>query len=182
MLVGVIADTHIPHRLKTIPQTVFEIFHEVDLILHAGDIVDPRILDNLASLAPVKAVRGNVHLVDRTLDPQLPKVQRLDILGHHIVLTHGHGSFVRGSLERVRYWLSRDRDLVNQRIANWCLDMYSEADLIIFGHSHRAYNQRFGQRLLFNPGAVCPTEGEKLSVGLLTIEREEVSAKLVELT
>ena len=41
MLVGIIADTHIPHRLKAVPQAVFEIFSEVDLILHAGDIVDP---------------------------------------------------------------------------------------------------------------------------------------------
>jgi len=182
MLIGVLADSHIPQRLKSIPQAVFELFSEVELILHAGDLVDPGILDDLASLAPVKAVRGNVHLVDRTLDPQLPKAQRLDILGHHIVLTHGHGSFMRGSLERMRYWLSRDRDLVNQRIANWCLDMYPEADLIIFGHSHRAYNQTFGQRLLFNPGAVCPTEGEIPSVGLLTIERERVSGQLIELT
>jgi len=182
MLVGIIADTHIPHRLKAVPQAVFEIFSEVDLILHAGDIVDPRILDDLASLAPVKAVRGNVHLVDRSWDPQLPKAQRLHILGHHIVLTHGHASFVRGSLERVRYWLSPDRDLVNQRIANWCLDIYPEVDLIIFGHSHRAYNQTFGRRLLFNPGAVCPTEGEIPSVALLTIEREKVSGELVELT
>ncbi len=182
MLVGIIADTHIPHRLKAVPQAVFELFSEVELILHAGDIVDPRILDDLASLAPVKAVRGNVHLVDRTLDPQLPKVQRLHILGHHIVLTHGHGSFVRGSLERVRYWLSQDRDEVNQRIAKWSLETYPEADLIIFAHSHRAYNQRFGQRLLFNPGAVCPTEGEIPSVGLLTIEREKVSGQLIELT
>ena len=182
MLIGIIADTHIPHRLEAVPQAVFEMFSEVDLILHAGDIVHPRILDDLASLAPVKAVRGNVHLADRTWDPQLPKAQRLDILGHHIVLTHGHGSFVRGSLERLRYWLSRDRDLVNQRIAHWCLDIYPEADLIIFGHSHRPYNQRFGHRLLFNPGAVCPTVGEIPSVGLLTIEREKVSGQLVALT
>ncbi len=182
MLVGIIADTHIPQRLKSVPRAVFEIFNEVELILHAGDIVDPRILDDLASLAPVKAVRGNVHLIDRTLDPQLPKAQRLDILGHHIVLTHGHGSFVRGSLERVRYWLSQDRDEVNQRIASWCLETHPAADVIIFGHSHRAYEQRFGQRLLFNPGAVCPTEGEIPSVGLLTIEREKVSAQLIELT
>lgn len=182
MLIGVLADTHIPQRLKAVPQAVFELFSEVELILHAGDIVDPRILDDLASLAPVKAVRGNVHLADRSLDPQLPKAQRLHILGHHIVLTHGHGSFLRGSQERVRYWLSRDRDEVNQRIANWCLDMYPEADLIIFGHSHRVYNQRFGRRLLFNPGAVCPTEGEIPSVGLLTIEREEISGQLIELT
>lgn len=182
MLVGIIADTHIPQRLKAVPQAVFEIFSEVDLILHAGDIVDPRILDDLASLAPVKAVRGNVHLVDRTWDPQLPNMQRLHILGHDIVLTHGHGSFVRGSWERVQYWLSRDRDLVNQRIADWCLDMYPEADLIIFGHSHRAYNRKMGDTLLFNPGAVCRTEGEIPSVGLLTIEREKVSGQLVELT
>ncbi len=182
MLVGIIADTHIPQRLKAVPRPVFEIFSEVELILHAGDIVDLRILDDLASLAPVKAVRGNVHLVDRTLDPQLPKAQWLDILGHHIVLTHGHGSFVRGSLERVRYWLSQDRDEVNDRIVKWCLETYPEADLIIFGHSHRAYNRRFGRRLLFNPGAVCPSEGEIPSIGLVTIEREKVSAQLVELT
>lgn len=183
MLVGVLADTHIPQRLKVIPQAVLGLFQGVDLILHAGDLVAPYILGELAQIAPVKAVRGNVHLMDRTMDAaQLPSVERLDLLGHGIILIHGHGSFLQGSWERVRFWLGRDRDAVNQRIARWCLESYPEAEAIIFGHSHRVYHRCIGGVLLFNPGAVCPTRGERPSVGLLTVEREKVSAQVVELT
>ncbi len=183
MLVGVLADTHIPQRLKAIPPAIFDIFSGVELILHAGDLVAPDILGGLAQIAPVKAVRGNIHLVDRTMDhAQLSAVERLELLGHRIILTHGHGSFLRGSWERVRFWLGQDRDAVNQRIARWCLESYPEAEAIIFGHSHRTYHRSIGGVLLFNPGAVCPTRGERPSVGLLTVEREKISAQVVELT
>ena len=182
MLIGVLADTHIPQRLEAIPQAVFDIFQSVDLILHAGDMVNPRILEGLAQIAPVKAVRGNIHLVDRTIDDtQLPIVERFDLLGHKVILVHGHGSFLRGSLERVRYWISQDRDEVNRRIVLFHLRAYPGANLIVFAHSHRSYNRKMGDALLFNPGAVCYTEGETPSVGLLTIERDRIEGRIINL-
>ena len=60
--VGILADTHIPHQVKRIPANVLGVFSNVDLILHAGDLDQVSALDDLKSLAPVIAVRGNLHL------------------------------------------------------------------------------------------------------------------------
>ena len=54
-IVGVISDTHIPHRLKEMPPRVFEQLKGCDLILHAGDLEDVHILDSLRTIAPVTA-------------------------------------------------------------------------------------------------------------------------------
>ena len=44
MRIGVISDTHIPVRAKHLPAALFCLFENVDLILHAGDLVDPQVL------------------------------------------------------------------------------------------------------------------------------------------
>jgi putative phosphoesterase len=56
--IGLLSDTHVPHRMPAL----FERLHGVDLILHAGDLDAPAVLDELGRVAPVQAVRGNLHL------------------------------------------------------------------------------------------------------------------------
>ena len=60
MLIGLISDTHIPDRAKEIPEKVFEAFSEVDLIMHAGDLTSPKVIDDLEQIAPVMAIQGNM--------------------------------------------------------------------------------------------------------------------------
>ncbi len=180
--IGVLGDTHIPHRMQTLPSEIDGLFRGVDLILHTGDLVEPSVLDRLATLAPVTAVRGNIHLSDRARDRnQLRRVEHLALMGNDIVLTHGDGSFVKGSWERVRYWVSGDRGEVNERIVAMLAEAYPEADCIVFGHSHRAYLRTMGDTLFFNPGALCPTQGEVASIGLLEIEEGVIGARLMNL-
>lgn len=59
MRIGVISDTHIEEPEEDLPARVYEIFSGVDLILHAGDIYVPQVLDRLERIAPVTAVEGN---------------------------------------------------------------------------------------------------------------------------
>ena len=49
--VGLISDTHVPKRAKCIPQRVFEIFKKVDYIIHAGDLVELSVIDELERIA-----------------------------------------------------------------------------------------------------------------------------------
>ena len=56
MLIGVISDTHIPERATKIPEVVFEIFKDVELILHGGDLVSMTVLHELENLAPTMCV------------------------------------------------------------------------------------------------------------------------------
>ena len=79
MRIGVISDTHMPRRGKTLPNFVLEAFADVDMILHAGDINDWSVLQELNELAPTTAIAGNTdsHAVT-------------DILGQMVLLElHG---------------------------------------------------------------------------------------------
>jgi putative phosphoesterase len=58
--IGLISDTHIPSRAKGIPKEVFTTFAAVDFIIHAGDLVQLSVIDELEQIAPVLAVSGNM--------------------------------------------------------------------------------------------------------------------------
>jgi len=183
--IGVLADTHIPYRLPRLPEQVFAIFDRVDLILHAGDLDEEEVLTELSHIAPTLAVRGNLHLRHGTLSsPYLPKAIHLNLYGHRLVLTHGRPRLVLGFLDKVRAYLFRrtNEDLNQNLIANY-QRAFPTADVVVFGHSHRACVQRVNRTLFFNPGAVCRTRREpNPSVGLLTIGPTDVEADIIPLT
>ena len=58
--VGLVSDTHIPVRARELPRKVFEVFDNVEFMIHAGDLVDLSVIDELEQLAPVLAVYGNM--------------------------------------------------------------------------------------------------------------------------
>lgn len=64
LTIGLLSDTHVPHRLKRLPDTALDALAGVDLILHAGAVDDPAALKPLRDIAPVYTVRGNVHPQD----------------------------------------------------------------------------------------------------------------------
>ncbi len=57
--IAVLADTHIPKRAKTLPDSAWRILKSADVILHAGDVLTKEFLDQLSQIAPLYAVRGN---------------------------------------------------------------------------------------------------------------------------
>ena len=66
-LAVVLADTHIPRRAKVLPESLLSHLERADLILHAGDLMDPALLDELATYTPVLAVRGNLDTPEAKL-------------------------------------------------------------------------------------------------------------------
>ena len=85
---GLVSDTHMPERCAALPPALFEALRGVDLLLHAGDVGELRVLDGLSAVAPVIAVHGN----DDTPDAQreLPYTQVVAAAGLRILLTHAH--------------------------------------------------------------------------------------------
>ncbi|KUO49023.1 MAG: phosphodiesterase [Desulfitibacter sp. BRH_c19] len=159
MLIGVISDTHLPNRAKTIPKQVFDAFQKVDLIIHAGDICKEAVLDELAALAPVKAVSGNMDGWE--IYSKYPRKQIIDVKGFKIGITHGDGNS-RSTLQRAVEAFKGEL-----------------VDCIIFGHSHQAYNTFSGDVLLFNPGSPTDRRRSKyFSYGLLNIN-DIIEAKIV---
>ena len=152
-MVGVIADTH-----GLLRPEVAVAFAGVSLLLHAGDVGGPSVLAALAKIAPVEAVFGNV---DDPHDPSLARQRAMTLAGVSIHVSHGHEL---GSPTAARM-----------------LARYA-ADVVIFGHTHKAVVVRDGGRVAFNPGAAGPRRFDlKPSVARLTITAGDPPAIDVEI-
>ncbi|MBN2048784.1 MAG: metallophosphoesterase [Anaerolineaceae bacterium] len=149
LTVGVIADTHVPDRRRCIPGQLIPALrsHNVDLILHAGDITSPRVLRRLEQIAPVIAVRGNRDVL---FIHRLPLIRRFELAGVRIVMTHGHGNWRQ-------YWLSKLMVLLKGHRNDWFLPQVAAlsggAEVVIFGHTHCPMNEWMDGILVFNPGS-----------------------------
>jgi uncharacterized protein len=163
MRIGLLADTHVPYRAAAIPGPVLEALRGVDLILHAGDVDEPWALEALRALAPVQAVRGNYHLFDGSSGgAALPETVELNVAGFQIGVTHGH----RMGLAT---WFWKFYLLQENMRGRWTVPAYDratarallrrfpQADIIVFGHTHRFYQAYWGHTLLINPGAALYT-------------------------
>ncbi|MCS6772562.1 MAG: metallophosphatase family protein [Thermoflexales bacterium] len=157
--VGVLSDTHVPHRLPRLPAQVFDALRGCDVILHAGDLESPEILAELGQLAPTYAVRGNLHWQFSTgaHDQDLPVSLFFLANGRHIWLTHGHLRFRYSILDKV-YGLRARR--IPEGINSLLIERLSrlrppQVSIVIFGHSHKSCAVHRGGALFFNPGAVA---------------------------
>ncbi len=124
MRIGVISDTH-----GLVREQAVAALHGSDLILHAGDVGSSDVLEALAEIAPVHAVRGNVDR-DAWAD-ELPETRTLAIAGHRIHLRHD--------------------------VAGLDIDPAAEQlDAVIFGHSHKPLVEERSGLLYLNPGSAGP--------------------------
>jgi putative phosphoesterase len=158
MRAGVLSDTHIPSRAPAIPSRVAEVFEGVDMILHAGDVSVRAALDELAALAPVHAVAGNID--DPSLQAHLPPQLQLDIGGVVVGMVHDSGPS-KGRRERMRR-------------------RFPGARVVVFGHSHMPLVEDRDGLMLLNPGSACdPRRAKVPTVAILEIAGGDVSAELV---
>jgi len=152
--IGLISDTHGQLR----PQ-VHTAFAGVELILHAGDVGGHEILDELELIAPTRAVFGNT---DPPGDPELVERIDIEIGGVRIHVSHGHevGSPTPAKL----------------------LERY-DANVIVYGHTHKQLVVQAGGRWLVNPGAAGPRRFDlEPSVARLKISDGRVSIDVVGLS
>src|SRR5687768_1286793 len=153
-VVGLISDTH-----GLLRPGVHKALMGVELILHSGDVGGSGILDELRLIAPVRAVFGNT---DPPGEPGLAKEIVVSIDGIRVHVSHGHevGSPTPAKLA-ARY----------------------DADVVVFGHTHRPLVSRFGPQLFVNPGAAGPKRFSLTpSVGRLTIARGNAEVEIVDIT
>jgi hypothetical protein len=164
---GIIADTHIPDRKRTLHPEVLPLFRDagLDAILHAGDVSVPRVLEELGDIAPVYAVRGNRDLWRLG---HLPLFLELEFGGVPILLTHGQGrwwNYLAGKAQYLIYGLQPER--YKRRL----VQAFPHARVIIFGHLHLPINDWVNDQLIFNPGTACCPDRNSLppSVGFLRV-------------
>ncbi|MFQ5825143.1 MAG: metallophosphoesterase family protein [bacterium] len=146
MKIGVLSDTH-----GFINPNVFSIFDGVELILHAGDIGSEDIITSLETLAPVKAIHGNMDTFP--LSTRYLQILTLEI--HEVAICMIH-QFI---------------SVTNSVIQNAALKLpNNKIDLLIYGHTHQPKLERVDGVLLFNPGSAGKRRFSlRPTVGLLTI-------------
>lgn len=142
--VAVVSDTHAPRFWKKMPDAVAAQLSEVDVILHAGDVCEPHVLNELAAFAPVHVVLGNNDGPD-VAAWGAPESLELDLDGVRIAMIHDSGA-KEGRARRMRR-------------------LFPDADLVVFGHSHIPWNTEADGQRLFNPGS--PTDKRRQARGTM---------------
>ena len=165
MRIGVISDTHQPSDRRTLWDEIHSAFAGVDLILHSGDIIAPKVLDWLQEIAPVLAARGN-HDFDWD-DPRMEEVQRLEVEGLRIGMTHA---------------IEPENRPIEVLLHRYFLD--KPMDIMISGDSHIERMDYRDGVLQINPGS--PTlphhQSTRLgTVGLLDIGVGHLAAQIIRL-
>lgn len=155
MRIGLISDTHGKLRIR-----VFTVFEGVDRILHAGDIGEYELLVELEAIAPVTAVYGNTDGFD--IRERVGEVAELDVTGYRVAVIHGH-----------QLGMPRPEGL---RAA------LPDADVIVYGHTHRPLVDRGDGALVVNPGAAGAARfGLEPSVAILSFD-DGPRIELIDLT
>lgn len=152
-VLGLISDTH-----GLIRPGVHAALTGVELILHAGDVGGSAILDELRRIAPVKAVLGNT---DPPGEPGLAEEIVLEVGGLRVHVSHGHevGSPTPAKLA-VRY----------------------DADVVVYGHTHRPLVTQHDGRLFVNPGAAGAKRFNiSPSVGKLTVANGKAEIEIIDI-
>jgi uncharacterized protein len=147
--IGVLSDTHLTTVTEEFKSIMNRLFRDVELIIHAGDIVTREVYEYLCNW-DVRAVRGNMDGFD--LAGLLPDKRVEVIEGRRIAVVHGKGP--------------------PYAVEQLVLSEFTDADIIIFGHSHVPTCSRHGVAVLFNPGALRnPSTGVR-TVGIIELGKE----------
>jgi uncharacterized protein len=160
--IGVISDTHISDKQHQIPEKIIEAFKSVDMVIHAGDILELSVLEALRrACKDVRAVAGNMD--SEETKKILPEKEIITVGKYRIGIAHGYGhpAGLTGVMEKI----FKD----------------DTVDVIVFGHSHTPFNEKKGKVLYFNPGS--PTDkifAPFNSYGILEVN-DTIKGKIIKL-
>lgn len=150
IVIGVISDTHGLLR----PEAVAAL-RGSELILHAGDIGKPEVLDVLQEIAPVRAIRGNNDT--DTWAMQLPEREIITVEDVQIYILHD----------------VKELDVDPRRAGH---------NVVVSGHSHKPSIEKHDSVLFMNPGAAGPRRFKlPVSVGQLRVVDGAADAQIIEL-
>lgn len=153
MKIGVISDTH-----GWLDPKVLELLAGVGHILHAGDIGPDAIIGELETIAPVTAVIGNTDTSSAFRLTEAVTLAGRKFLVHHIVDPYA-------LKEELQLRVARERP-----------------DVVVFGHTHKAYCETSNGVLFFNPGSAGkPKFGRGRTVAILHCGKIETRPEFLEL-
>ena len=154
MKIGVISDTH-----NYLDPLIPELFKGVEHILHAGDVGAASILTELEEIAPVTAVTGNTDSMLPLKEIEVFELARRKFLLQHIVQPNTPAVLLSDRVQR------------------------EKPHVIVFGHTHKPFNQTIAGIWYFNPGDAGKTRfGMERSVALLHFHRDKIKPEFLKLS
>ena len=178
MRIGLISDTHLTDPSTDLHSEIYRAFAGVDVVLHAGDIYAPWVLDRLEALAPVVGVQA----YSDPPDPRLARRQVIKVEGLSIGLTHNLG-FPETQIDVDRGLIFPDRPVAGEILRK---KFGEEVDVVVFGDTHEELIETHEGVLFINPGS--PTYpgikhelGSAGTVALLEVNGKRPTARLVQL-
>jgi putative phosphoesterase len=146
--IGIVSDTHMPYRCRALPGALLKSLQGADLLLHAGDVGELWVLDQLSDIAPVIAVHGNDDSADA--QRELPYRQLIHAGGQRMLLWHGHYR------KRQEEMAARQGDGFLPKLDRLAAGAEGAgAGIVVFGHWHIPLVYRHADALLINPGAIA---------------------------
>ncbi len=139
MRIGLVADTHIPEAEKGLPAELGKALQGVDLILHAGDIYIPSVLDDLERIAPVLAARGDDDYGATLTDKRVKDKHILKLEGQTVWLVHERPLYLMFDWWRSKHPPEQEGD--------------GYPDIIVFGHEHRTVVEQVYDMLFISSGS-----------------------------
>ncbi|PKN52209.1 MAG: hypothetical protein CVU55_07945 [Deltaproteobacteria bacterium HGW-Deltaproteobacteria-13] len=156
--IGVISDTHLDDYDDKMKKCIAEHFSDVDIILHAGDMVDVRVLEIFGE-KEIKAVCGNMD--NSSVKEKFPEHSLFEIKGYKFLLIHGWGSSFG----------------IEERIS----DVFKDVDCIVYGHTHKPVNHKKDNVLYFNPGSAADRYfNSSRTIGILEIDKD-VTGRIIKI-
>jgi len=144
---GVVSDTH-----GLLRPGVLSALEGAEAIIHAGDIGDLKVLEQLESVAPVTAVRG--RWCEETRFPELATTEALEFQGLWIYVLHDRD----------------DLDLNPDGVFN----------MVVFGHTHQSSVEQVGSVLYLNPGSCGPRRASlPVSIARVSVDEGKLQAEII---
>ncbi|MBW7883663.1 MAG: YfcE family phosphodiesterase [Caldilineaceae bacterium] len=147
-IIGLVSDTHFPQRCRQLPAALFDVLAGADVVLHAGDVGELSVLDELSCIAPVIAVHGNDDTV--TAQRELPYQQVITAHGVRIFLWHSH--YPDAEEERAS---RKSDDMIAKLGRSVAQAERTGAAVTVFGHWHIPLTYRQNGVVVVNPGAIA---------------------------
>ena len=164
MKILVVADTHIPASAKVIPPIIMQEAQSSDICLHAGDLTQLSIYQQLSKIVKTYAVYGNMD--DSVVRKNLPQKEIIKADSYTIGLTHG-----AGAPKRIFSYLD-----------NIFKDEKDTIDIFVFGHTHKPLDIEKEGKIYFNPGSCTDIVFAPYnSYGIIEIEDKTIKRSILKI-
>jgi uncharacterized protein len=179
MLIGLVSDTHIAGTYQSFPtKEITQVLKGVDLILHAGDIWIPWVLDELEQIAPVLAAQGDDDLEeDIGNDKRVSRRQNLTFEGMNILVSHIKPRYSEINPAAAFSYETMFNRQTTPKVTT------PPPNVIVYGHSHSAAIEDYKGTIFINPGSpTVPEYVVKLgTVGFINLKDGKVETRIVPL-